>query len=88
MLTFLSNIGLSLSDNSKAYFLDSVAKDANAGAIKAVASGRDLKVTIDNIDGRLLANQVNLRVFIILKMSLCVLNFSISIQSVVLCEYQ
>ena len=81
MLTFLSNIGLSLSDNSKAYFLDSVAKDANAGAIKAVASGRDLKVTIDNIDGRLLANQVNLRLFIILKMSLCVLNFSISIQS-------
>ena len=81
MLTFLSNIGLSLSDNSKANFLDSVAKDANAGAIKAVASGRDLKVTIDSIDGRLLANQINLRVFIILKMSLCVLNFSISIQS-------
>lgn len=59
MLKFLHSVNLTLSDNSKAHFLNSLGAESNRGVVEAVKQGHDLKITVDNIDGRMVANQVN-----------------------------
>jgi len=51
-------MNLSLADSSKLHFLESIARGANKELAGILQSGRNLKVTLDNIDGRMIANQV------------------------------
>ena len=48
-----------MSDPSKSYYLESIGKQSNASLVQAVREGRDVTVTVDNIDGRMIANQAS-----------------------------
>ena len=57
--------------------LEEVGRLNGKDVVSAVSLGRSLKVTVDNIDGRIIANQVHVRSLIISHMS----NFFISIRN-------
>lgn len=59
LLHCLHSLNITLSDRSKSYYLESIGKQSNASLVQAVREGRDVKVTVDNIDGRMIANQAS-----------------------------
>ena len=57
------------------------------GVIKALSTRRHIKVTVDNIDGRILANQVILFVFFLFCfLVILMLNVRINNYSVIFCD--
>lgn len=51
-------MNLTMPDSSKLHLISSIASHANQDLIAELRSGKNCKVTVDNIDGRLIANQV------------------------------
>ena len=55
--------------SSKYNMLEEVGRLNGKDVVSAVSLGRSLKVTVDNIDGRIIANQVHVKSLIISHMS-------------------
>jgi hypothetical protein len=54
----LSRLGISLPERSKIPMLSDIGQINGKGVCAALTNGRTIKVTVDNIDGRIKANQV------------------------------
>ncbi|ELU16644.1 hypothetical protein CAPTEDRAFT_195402 [Capitella teleta] len=59
LLRCMSTFHLTLSDNFKAHFIDPVSTKSNSQVIKATQESRELIITVDNIDGCMITNQVD-----------------------------
>ena len=59
LLHCLSHLNITLSDNSKAHYFEAIGGKANEKLVQAIRDGKELKITVDNIDGRMIANQVS-----------------------------
>ena len=51
-------MNISIPESSKYSLLEDAGKLNGKGITSAISAGRKLKVTVDNIDGRIIANQV------------------------------
>ena len=62
------------------HFLDSISKTSNDRLIQSIRDGCQLKVTVDNIDGRMIANQVGLSLSPLLRCPIFKHNFSFQVR--------
>ena len=58
LLNLLNKMHLTIPSSSKLRMLDELAAQNANRVIEALRNGKSLKITVDNIDGRMLANQV------------------------------
>ena len=60
LLKCLYPLNVTLSDNSKAGYLERLARRANEPLVHLIAMGKGMKITVDNLDYREVVNQVRL----------------------------